>query len=134
MVIEKPIGIRMEMVETDDYLPSFKMQVEIQVKHPTGSYHYRADDIWFECAKWDLFVDALQKPGEDETLILLDMSELFSISLAKQDEQEFMLKLFCSEPETGSGQASLSFSKPIDHDQFHQFTGKFINFPKWWSA
>jgi len=132
IVTDKPIVLRMEIAEVDDYLPSMKMFTEVQIKHHTGLFKYQADDIWFECSKWDTFSTGLLDLETLEILRLEDMSEQFEISITKKSINKFLFNCCCSEPELGQGLASLNFSIIIDSDGLSQLVNAFRDFPKWW--
>src|SRR6202000_2279313 len=102
--IKQPVEIKMQLIETDDRLPSMKFKVDVFIKHPTGIASYTASDIWIDCAQWDKFVTDLSKLhiSSHETALLKSLSEYFCIKVNASNEK-ILFELFCKEPDTGIG-------------------------------
>jgi hypothetical protein len=131
--IYRPMIIDMKIVEIDDYIPSIKMLVNCRIEHPTGSFVYQANDIWFDCSKWDEFVDNLSKIEimKDVDACLPDMSEYFEIKIVK-NSYKLRFIFNCNEPNVGDGHANISFSSPIDFELLKLIKKTFSDFHKWW--
>lgn len=132
--LKSPISIEMDVVETEDYLPSIKMCVKVQVNHPTGVFIYQADDIWFECLQWDTFVLNLKQIFVKNKATLIDMSEGFELDFyPKEKSNLILLHLKCKEHiASGNESISLDYKCTIGQDVFGEIIDKFNNFPKWW--
>ena len=127
--IKIPVSLKMEIVEIDNRLPSFKMEVELNVHHPTGKISYYADDIWFDCLAWDDFISNLQI-NKRTTVKLENMSNNFRIEVSGESGK---FALFCEEMNIGNGGiSSVLFSAPIDDDGIAHIKGQFLSFEKWW--
>lgn len=132
IIIQKPITLMMDVLDIDDYTPSMKMLLSVEVNHPTGFFKYQADDIWFSCSEWDIFSNRLSDLGSEKDLLLKDLSEYFRIVIKQKSDNAYLFNLFCSEPEVGKGTTELNFSAIIDSDEIAQVINTFREFPKWW--
>lgn len=131
--IKKPIVIELEVNEIDNYLPSIKMAVKIEIIHPTGSYLYQANDIWFECAKWDAFLSSLNQvlKGDSQEAKLENMSNSFSIKLLSSNDG-LVFNFEGEEVNVGNGTACLRFTSFIDQDILGNIEREFLSLEKWW--
>lgn len=131
--IRRPIGISFDVIEIDNFLPSIKMAVDIEMEHPTGKISYKVNDIWFECTQWDSFISALNKFGRNDKgeASLENMSNSFKISLIKVSN---VIKFYftAQEDNIGTGNALINYLSVIDDDLFNHIMGQFIEFEKWW--
>ncbi len=130
--IQKPIILKMEVLETDDYSLTLKMKVYVEFIHPTGIFNYTADDIWFEYSKWDQFTNKLHDLRSDVNLDLEDLSEKFKISLMRKTENEYIITLSCLENNLDKGTIQLSYTSDLDSDSMAHVFNNFLGFPKWW--
>jgi hypothetical protein len=131
--IKRPIDIKLDTIEIDNYLPSIKMAVHIEMEHPTGKILYQADDIWFECTQWDNFTATLNqiannRKGESS---LENMSNNFKIKLIYED-RVIKFSFTVHENNISNGEVSINFSSLIDDDLFNQIKSQFVEFEKWW--
>ncbi len=131
--IDKPLDLRMSLLESEDRLPSIKMLIEVNIVHPTGTASYTAEDIWFDCTQWDKFVNELSKlyTGIDEMALLKSLSEYFEIRVSKA-KNVFLFELICKEPDTGNGILECKYYKNIESEELGIIKEKFGEFPKWW--
>jgi hypothetical protein len=131
--IKRPIGIKLDIIETDNYLPSIKMEVHIEMEHPTGKILYQADDIWFECTHWDNFTATLNQIANNSKgeAFLENMSSNFKVKLIR-DGSSIKFNFTVQESNVSDGEASINFSSLIDDDLFNQIKSQFVEFEKWW--
>lgn len=127
--IEKPFRLSFDVVETDEHVPSMRMQVsaEIQQFGQDISYH---SSLWFACAGWDEFVSRLNDLDAAEAS-LVDMNNYFVLRLAKSagiPEMSWEIK------RTGLDGATVTaaFSSRIDEDTMAHIKSQIEQFPVWW--
>ena len=53
--IERPINLKMSLIESEDILPSIKLRVEIVIINLLNKSTYEANDMWFKSTDWDKF-------------------------------------------------------------------------------
>jgi hypothetical protein len=131
--INGPIYIVMDVLETEDRLPSMKMDLKCKVRHPTGDLSYHANDIWFSCGEWDAFEMAFGKiinrnKGE---AILQDLSELFIFKI-NIEEKVCKITFSCKEWIIPDSSVVLSGHLNVDKSELDAIKDSFSNFPKWW--
>lgn len=131
--ISRPIKISMEVVEIDNYLPSIKMAVGIELTHPTGTFSYNANDLWFECSSWDNFTLSLKSMTSGSNCIasLKSMSDAFSIVISFKN-RGMIFSLESEEVNIGGGKTILSYQSEIDDDLLGFIRTQFADFEKWW--
>ncbi len=133
--ILRPISIEMEIIETDSYLPSFKTNIVLRIKHPTGLFLYQADDIWFDCSLWDKFILEISNVNykTDISVKLSDISEYFNIEFVKETLNEVLFKVTIHEPFSGeNGEGYISYQSKLDIDTMNIIKNNFESFDKWW--
>jgi hypothetical protein len=133
LVINNPVNLKLEVIEIDDYLPSFKVFIEFLVKYPSGLLKYEAENIWFQCSNWDSFLKQLNliNKGTVNEIILHDMSEYFSFKL-QNSKGEYYMTISWVKTDNGFGSIKVEYSKSIDGDTLSLIKEKFIEFNKWW--
>ena len=77
-----PIKIIFNEIEIDDYLPSIKFKIDINIQQFTHLLAY-SGEIWIECSVWDRFSKGL---NEGKNTILNDMDDTFIIKIIKSNE------------------------------------------------
>lgn len=133
--IISPICLRLAISEIqEDRFPSFKVELECVLQHPTGTFAYSAGDVWFSNDAWDAFSTALSdviqsRRAEAE---LCDLSEAFLLKVVARPGEAPCVSLECSEPDTGQGQGKLSLCCPTDREALAALAAKVDSFPKWW--
>lgn len=120
--IYDPIDLTMLSVEYDTYLPSVKTIVSLKILHPTGSFSYEANDIWFTQSEWIKFT---QNIGNKENASLKDMSDFFEFSVEHRSEG-YILNLRCKEPNVFN-QTILQHTCPISIDELDRLNSSFEN-------
>lgn len=127
---ESPFHFQLEVLETDDHVPSLRVSVRIVIEQFHHKYQYDGA-FWIECAVWDSFLGALRQPPK-EAASLHDMSENFSLSV-QQAEQGFTLEWrFTKTDAGGKRQMAANFIAAIDEDALARVRRAFEAFPAWW--
>ena len=125
-----PFGFQLEILETDDHIPSFRINVHIAIEQFQHKYQYEGN-FWIECSVWDSFVHALQHPSA-ETTSLHDMSEHFALSI-QNTAQGLVLKWEFSKKDVGGKrQMAAHFISSIDEEVLAKIRQSFEGFPVWW--
>jgi len=131
IIIERPLQLKMDLIEIEDYFPSFRMKIEILISHPTGSVSYQADDIWFSCTEWDIFINNMKSLQMPNDYSLLNMSQLFELKF-KFEQMDIFFAVNVEEPDIEVGSVKINYLNKIDLDVFSQIKSKFYNFSTWW--
>ena len=125
--LNDPIKIFFDEIEIDDYLPSIKFKIDINIKQLTHHLAY-SGEIWIDCNVWDLFSKGLNK---GESAVLHDMSNIFIIKIIKKhDDIEFTWSVKRQDPE--GNVMTASYSSKITDDVYSLIRNEFTNYPKWW--
>ncbi|MFQ0990837.1 hypothetical protein [Gilliamella apicola] len=125
--LNDPIKIFFDEIEIDDYLPSIKFKIDINMEQFTHHLAY-SGEIWIDCNVWDLFSKGLNK---GESAVLHDMSNIFIIKIIKkQDVIEFTWSVKRQAPE--GNVMTASYSSKITDDVYSLIRNEFTNYPKWW--
>lgn len=135
IIIKRPVCIEIETIETDSYLPSFKANIKLEIKHPTGNFSYIANDIWFDCNSWDKFIIDINTFGNKTNFNfkLADISECFNIFFILNNSSEILFKISINEPFSGeNGEGHISYQSKIDIETMSIIKKDFENLNKWW--
>lgn len=125
--LNDPIKIFFDEIEIDDYLPSIKFKIDINMKQLTHHLAY-SGEIWIDCNVWDLFSKGLNK---GESAVLHDMDNIFIIKIIKkQDVIELTWSIKRQDPE--GNVMTASYSSKITDDVYSLIRNEFTNYPKWW--
>lgn len=127
---EQPLGLSLEVIETDEHVPSMRVNVQIVVAQFQNISKYEGT-FWIECATWDSFVKSLHGPFE-EAAVLQDISECFEIALQKMDGHLTFKWEFAKEDMGGNRQLKIAFTSTIDDDVLSRIKNEFLEFPAWW--
>jgi hypothetical protein len=83
--IERPFELKLDVIATDEHVPSMKADVLVQIQQSGNSLEYRGS-LWFECACWEKFVSNLS--GIDQSPArLTDMGGCFVLALGTCSEK-----------------------------------------------
>lgn len=125
--LNHPMKIIFDEIEIDDYLPSIKFKIDINMKQFTHLLVY-SGELWFDCNIWDQFSKELR---EGENAILNDMDDSFFIKIIKVNEfREFTWSIKRQDPDGNIMMAN--YSGKITDDVYSIIRNEFINYPKWW--
>jgi hypothetical protein len=130
--ITSPFNLRIEVIEKEDYLQSFKASVSCVIDHPTGKIIYEADDIWFQCSVWDEFTSSLSTlDAANHSAVLPNMSDSFVIKIDNAEGA-----LFCTlnikETAPNDKAAAITYTSKIDFDDLAHLKSAMNNFDTWW--
>ncbi|MEN5182063.1 hypothetical protein ABE501_20105 [Comamonas testosteroni] len=127
---ESPFEFKLEILETDDHVPSLRVSVRIIIEQFLHKFQYEGA-FWIECAVWDGFAQALRNPSENN-ISLHDMSEHFMLSV-KNTEQGILLEWKLDKPDIdGKRHINVNFSSIIDEEMVARIRQSFDDFPVWW--
>ncbi|WP_197342684.1 hypothetical protein [Ralstonia solanacearum] len=127
--IEKPFRLRLDVVETDEHVPSMRMQAAIEVRQFGHAFEYHGS-LWFDCSIWDAFVAGLSSLDTEEAC-LVDMAGYFALRLRAISEK---LEISCEIKKVAltGVVATAAFLSPIDEDTFSHIRRQFAQFESWW--
>lgn len=128
--IKQPIAFCLEVVETDDHVPSMRVQVQIVVEQFQHTCRYDGA-FWIECANWDGFVQSLRAPSA-EGVALRDMNGCFMLAVQENDERLSLVFEFTKSDVGSSRQMKFAFTSVIDDDLLAKIRDEFLEFPAWW--
>jgi hypothetical protein len=127
--IEKPFRLHLDLVDTDEHVPSMRMQVVIDVQQFGHRLEYRGN-MWFDCTIWDTFVAGLNDIGEDK-IELVDMGGHFTLSVGAVS-RKLMMSCEVKKADVTGAVATAAFRAPIDEDTLAHVKNQFMQFDRWW--
>jgi hypothetical protein len=127
--IEKPFRLYLDVVETDEHVPSMRMQIVIDVQQFGHSLEYRGS-VWFDCSVWDTFVAGLNSTDDGEAQ-LVDMGGHFTLRLGAVSGKPSISWEMRKAGVTGAV-ATAAFRSPIDEDTLAHVKNQFVRFDRWW--
>lgn len=127
---EQPLTFVLEVIETDDHVPSMRVNVQIEVDQFQNTCKYDGT-FWIECTTWDSFTKSLHGPFE-EAVVLRDISECFVITLQKFDDSLLFSWEFAKTDIGGNRQIKIAFTSAINDDVLSRVRNEFWQFPAWW--
>jgi hypothetical protein len=127
--IEKPFRLHLDVVETDEHIPSMRMQAAIEVQQFGHKLEYHGS-LWFDCSIWDAFASGL---GSIDTVDanLVDMGGHFALRLSAVSGGSEISWEFRKAGVTGAV-ATAAFKSPIDGDTLAHVKHQFAQFESWW--
>lgn len=127
--IEKPFRLHLDVVETDEHVPSMRTQVVLDVHQFGHSLEYQGS-VWFDCSVWDTFVAGLNGISEGEAE-LVDMGGYFTLRLGVVSGKPVVSWEMKKADVTGAV-ATAAFRSPIDEDALAHLKNQFKQFNRWW--
>jgi hypothetical protein len=128
--IKQPIALCLEVIETDDHVPSMRVQMQIVVEQFQHTCRYDGT-FWIECTNWDGFVQSLLAL-DTEGVALRDMSGCFMLAMQKNDERLSLVVEFAKSDVGSNRQMKFAFKSAIDDDLLAKIRDEFLEFPTWW--
>jgi hypothetical protein len=122
----------MEVVETDDRLPSMRVETEISVSQFQHTLSYKGA-FWIECGAWSRFAKALGSLPKGSAM-LADMSGYFTLKLYEQAGKLRLSWAFRKEDVAGAMTAMSTVSAEMDDSMLARMRSEFSDFPVWWQA
>lgn len=127
--IEKPFRLHLEVVETEEHIPSMRMQAAIEVQQFGHKLEYHGS-LWFDCSVWTAFASGLS--GIDTAdASLVDMSDHFALRLSAVSGRREIAWEFRKTDVTGAV-STAAFKSPIDEDTLAHVKHQFEQFEPWW--
>lgn len=130
IAFERPLNFYMEVLETDDHVPSMRVEVKIVVPQFQHKFQYEGS-FWIACENWDAFTNTL-RGSFDEDAILQDMNGYFKFSVHKNNRGQLLSWDFSKEDLGGGRAMKIAFSSKVDSDVLAKIRDEFLEFPSWW--
>ncbi|MHA6909976.1 hypothetical protein ACQUJS_16335 [Ralstonia pseudosolanacearum] len=127
--IEKPFRLYIDVVETDEHVPSMRIQATIEVRQFGHVLEYHGN-LWFDCSVWDVFVAGLSSIDTAEAS-LFDMGGHFVLRLSAVSGKPEISWEMKKTAVTGAV-ASAAFQSSIDADTVAHVKRQFAQFESWW--
>ncbi|SDR49211.1 hypothetical protein SAMN05443245_6365 [Paraburkholderia fungorum] len=127
--LEKPFRLSFDVVETDEYVPSMRMQVSAEIQQFGQDINCRSS-LWFACSSWDEFASRLNDLDAGEAR-LADMNNYFVLRLGKPagiPEISWEIKRSGLDGAT----VMVAFSSRLDEDTMAHIKSQIEQFPVWW--
>ncbi|MFN3295559.1 hypothetical protein [Caldimonas sp.] len=128
--LEQPFSLLMEVVETDDHVPSMRVETKITITQFQHMLSYQGS-FWIECANWSSFSNALNNSSLDATL--KDMNDHFVLAISENKDKKILYWEFKKTDAGGGKKTIIAFSAEVDDDMLAKIKREFAEFPAWWS-
>lgn len=125
--INHPIKIMFDEIEIDNYLPSIKFNIDINMKNFNHLLIY-SGEIWIDCHVWERFSKNL---SSEESAVLTDMNDSFFINIIKT-HGSIVFTWSIKRQDRDGNVMSAGYSSKIIDDTYAIIKKEFINYPKWW--
>ncbi|WDD93024.1 hypothetical protein Bsp3421_003069 [Burkholderia sp. FERM BP-3421] len=127
--IDRPFFLNLDVIETDDYVPSMKMEISVELQQFGSRIDYRGA-LWFNCSSWDEFVLGLNNIDTADA-VFFDMSGYFVLRIRTvSGKPEISWEVKRSDIEGAT--ATVAFRSPIDEDILAHVKRQVEQFPVWW--
>ena len=128
---EQPFDFRMEVVETDDHVPSMRVDTKIVIPQFQHALSYQGT-FWLECSTWTSFLDALSGDLSNQPAVLQDSNAYFMLKIWVDKRVRTLLWEF-KKADVGGGRSVIAtFSAAIDDSVLARIMTEFAEFPAWW--
>lgn len=127
---ERPFSVRMDVVETDDRVPSLRLDVKIDVSQFHHDLSFRGS-VWIECAAWSRFVEALAHLPPQGAM-LADMNGRSSMSIQRNGEHHRMSWVLKKTDSSGTQTSTIELVARLDQNELVVIKREFEDFPVWW--
>lgn len=122
--ITSPVTLEISLLETDEYIPSFKIEIKINDNELKGSLQI-VRYVWIKNEDWDIFESS--ENGE-----LKDMSDNPVIKIRKQEDiNKNILSLYFSSS-SPNGFQTIELNYFLNNEMKMNVYNKIKSFPKWW--
>ena len=124
--ISRPLFLSIEVLEVDENIPSFRIEMKISVNQFQNYFQYTGE-FWIKCDEWDSFEKNLEFNSESiNSFQDIDEDMRLTIHL---DELTWSVKKVSK---FTNQDISLIFRATINDDEFSSIFREFSDFPKWW--
>ena len=127
---ERPLKVKLEVIEVNDRFPSMLVQVQIMMVQFESTTQYEGT-VWIEYEEWDRFTQSLRGPFE-EAAILKDLSKAFIIKIQKIDERLTFTWSLVDVSVIANQEVKIAYTSDIDDDIVSKIRNEFLEFPAWW--
>lgn len=128
--IKRPLEFILTVLETDEHVPSMRVQAKIVAAQFQHTFHY-AGAFWIECSQWDCFVESL-RDSTAKAASLTSMSSEFKLLIQKNDAPSSIILELKKANVAGSQTMTFVFEAAIDDDMLARIRDEFFSFPVWW--
>lgn len=122
----RPIRISLDVVETDERLPSVKFKFEVESNAFSESFLYRGE-VWIACKDLDIFNYSLGRTS----CHLTSLDGLFSLEIV-QGSGRYVLRWFRRKESVFGAVAEMKYESSLDSDDISAIKSSFDSFAKWW--
>lgn len=126
---EQPFSLHMVVVETDDHVPSMRVETTIIITQFQHTFTYQGT-FWIECTGWSNFASELD--DSLQSAVLKDMSDYFTLMVNENEGKKVLSWEFKKTDVSGARKAVGVFSAEIDDDMLGKIRREFTEFPAWW--
>ena len=128
--LDAPVRLVLDVWDIDENYPSLKLSIELVAPHPTGTYNYTANDIWFSTSVLDDFVASLTLVADARNLTasLADLSDHFQLAIVNEDGK-YSMRIRAHEPKTGLTTGDLAIRCTVDRDTVQFMLAAFRKLP-----
>jgi hypothetical protein len=128
--LKKPVELRFEVVETDDHIPSMRVNVMIKVEQYLHTVQYDGC-FWIDCSIWDGFAQSLEL-GALNGALLSDMNDCFKLKIRCDDDERLFSCSLDKADVNNERLMSFAVTSKLDDDTFASVRKAFLDFPVWW--
>ena len=127
--LERPFHLHLDVLETDDRIPSMQMRVSARMQQ----FEHRCDyqgSLWFDCSVWDTFASGLSSIEENATE-LVDMGGHFVLRLGLESGAP-LISWRLEHADMSGAVCVLAYRSLIDPDDLAYVKRQFMQFDRWW--
>ncbi|MET2527165.1 hypothetical protein [Ralstonia pseudosolanacearum] len=127
--LDKPFRLHLDVVATDEHVPSMQIRVSALVLQFGHKFEYQGT-MWFDCSAWDMFVAGLTSIDE-QAAELLDMGGRFVLQLGMESGTP-RISWRLENVDMHGADAAVVYRSAIDADDFSHVRNQFVQFDRWW--
>ncbi len=122
----RPIRISLDVVESDDRLPSVKFKCEVESNAFSESFLYRGE-VWIACKDFDIFSQNLGRVSCQ----LTSLDGLFSLEIVQAADRDGFRWSRRKESIVGAV-VEMKYESSLTRDEISAIKNSFDSFAKWW--
>lgn len=127
--LKRPFHLHLDVLETDDRIPSMHMRVSVGMQQFGHRFDYRGS-LWFDCYVWDAFASGLASI-EETAAELVDMGGRFVLRLGLESGAS-LISLRLEHVDMSGAVCVLAHRSLIDLDDLAYVRRQFTQFDRWW--
>ncbi|MDQ0622188.1 hypothetical protein [Paraburkholderia graminis] len=124
-----PFSVEIDVVETDNRLPSMSCNVTIEVKQFQQRLHF-FDGVWIPCSTWDSFVKGLAF-DDCANAELFDIERRVVLRVSKS-AVGYRFSFEGDRTHSNGVVGKATILAPLDRDEFSVVAREFADFERWW--